>query len=247
MPLSLSELHTAYKHYLPAGAKIKCVIAELSKDKNKLIVSRKQVLEEDEKVRRDEVLGHVKEGEVLRVVVAKADKDKLYLRFHGIEGAVNLENVAWQEPEKAITNFRRGQRLKAKLLKIDKETGRLDFGLKQLYLNPADALRRKFPFKSNVKAVITAINEDGSVEAKLGKGDVKGYISEFETGRDFEAEVGDTVPVMVIGINPDNLTVNLSAKKYDIAQNKKYVAQYTKQAPRPTLGQLLKDSLEEDK
>ncbi|MCL2888531.1 MAG: S1 RNA-binding domain-containing protein [Elusimicrobia bacterium] len=245
MPLSLSELHTAYKHYLPVGAKVKCVIAEISKDKNKLIVSRRSVLEEDEKVRREGVLGTVKEGEVLRVVVAKADKDKIYLRFHGIEGVVNLDNVAWQEPQKVITSFRRGQRLKAKLLKIDKATGKLEFGLKQLYLNPADALRRKFPYKSTAKAKITAITEQG-VEVELGKNNTKGFISEFETGRDFEAEVGDTISVMVIGINPDTFTVNLSVKKYDAVQNKKFVAQYTKQAPRPTLGQLLGDSLNKD-
>ena len=113
MPLSLSELHTAYKHYLPVGAKIKAVIVEFAKEKQKLIVSRKQVLEEDEAVRREQVLGEIKEGDVLRVVVSKVDSDKLFLRFHGIEGIVTLENVAWKEPETAITNFRRGQRLKA--------------------------------------------------------------------------------------------------------------------------------------
>ena len=84
MPLSLSELHTAYKHYLPVGAKIKAQIVEFSKEKQKLIVSRKQVLEEDEAVRRTQVLGEIKEGDVLRVVVAKVVKDKLFLRFHGI-------------------------------------------------------------------------------------------------------------------------------------------------------------------
>ena len=143
MPLSLSELHTAYKHYLPVGAKIKAVIVEFVKEKQKLIISRKQVLEEDEAVRREEVLSTIKEGDVLRVVVSKVDKDKLFLRFHGIEGVVALENIAWKEPETAISNFRRGQRLKAKLLKLDKETPRLEFGLKQLFLNPADALKRR--------------------------------------------------------------------------------------------------------
>jgi len=245
MPLSLSELHTAYKHYLPVGAKVKCVIAEINKSKNKLIVSRRSVLEEDESVRREGVLTAVKEGEVLRVVVAKADKDKIYLRFHGIEGEVNLDNVAWQEPQKVIASFRRGQRIKAKLLKIDKASGKLEFGLKQLYLNPADALRRKFPYKSTVKGKITAITEQG-VEVELGKNNTKGFISEFETGRDFEGEVGETISAMVIGVNPDNFTVNLSVKKYDIVQNKKFVAQYTKAPPRPTLGQLLGDALNKD-
>ncbi len=245
MPLSLSELHTAYKHYLPAGAKIKAVIAEFNKDKNKLIVSRKQVLEEDEGVRREGVLKEIKEGEVLRVVVAKADKDKLLVRFHGIEGVVSLENVAWQEPEKAIETFRRGARIKAKLIKINKENGRLDFGIKQTTLNPADALKRKFPYKSTVKAVIDSISEEEGVMVTIAKGGQKGFVSPFEMGRDFEGDVGETVTLMVVGVNPDNMVVNLSAKKYDAVQNRKVVAQYLKQAPRPTLGQLLQDSLDE--
>ena len=242
MPLSLSELHTAYKHYLPVGAKIKAVIVEFSKEKQKLIVSRKQVLEEDEAVRRAEVLGQIKEGDVLRVVVAKVDKEHLFLRFHGIEGIVNLENVAWKEPETAIANYRRGQRLKAKLLKLDKETPKLEFGLKQLFLNPADALKRRYPYKSTVKATVVSVSAEEGVECTIGKNNTKAYISPFEMGRDFTAQPGDVIQTLVVGVNPETYVVNLSVKKYDQAQNRKVVAQYLKQAPRPTLGQLLENS-----
>lgn len=246
MPLSLSELHTAYKHYLPVGAKIKAVIVEFSKEKQKLIISRKQVLEEDEAVRREEVLNTIKEGDVLRVVVSKVDTDKLYLRYHGIEGVVALENVAWKEPATAITNFRRGQRLKAKLLGLDKETPRLEFGLKQLFLNPADALKRRYPYKSSVKATVTKVSEEEGVECTIGKNNTKAYISPFEMGRDFTAKEGDTITALVVGVNPETYVVNLSVKKYDQAQNRKVVAQYLKQAPRPTLGELLQDSFAQE-
>lgn len=246
MPLSLSELHTAYKHYLPVGAKIKAVIVEFAKEKQKLIISRKQVLEEDEAVRRTEVLGQIKEGDVLRVVVAKTDTDRLFLRFHGIEGVVQLENVAWKDPQTAIANFRRGQRLKAKLLKLDKEAQKLEFGLKQLFLNPADALKRRYPYKSSVKAKIEKISAEEGVECTIGKNNTKAYISPFEMGRDFNANVGDVITALVVGVNPETFVVNLSVKKYDQAQNRKVVAQYLKQAPRPTLGQLLEDSFKSE-
>lgn len=242
MPLSLSELHTAYKHYLPVGAKIKAQIVEFSKEKQKLIVSRKQVMEEDENVRQTKVLGEIKEGDILRVVVSKVDKEKLFLRFHGIEGIVTLENLAWKEPETAISNYRRGQRLKAKLLGVDKETPRLEFGLKQLFLNPADALKRRYPYKSSVKATITKVSLEEGVECTIGKNGTKGYISPFEMGRDFTAKEGETITALVVGVNPESYVINLSVKKYDQAQNRKVVAQYLKQAPRPTLGQLLQDS-----
>ena len=69
-------------------------------------------------------------------------------------------------------------------------------------------------------------------------------------GPDFAAKEGDVITALVVGVNPETFTVNLSVKKYDQVQNRKVVAQYLKQAPRPTLGQLLQDSFktqEEDK
>ena len=246
MPLSLSELHPAYKHYLPKGAKIKAVIAEFSKDKENLIVSRKQVLEEDENVRREQVLSEIKEGDVLRVVVSKVGKDCLYLRYHGIEGIVTLDNIAWKDPQTILANYRRGQRIKAKLLQINQEKGNIVFGVKQLFLNPADLLKKRYPYMSMQKATITKVTPEG-VEVELGKNKTKGYISEFELGRDFAGKEGDSVQAVVIGVDGVNYVVNLSIKRFDQVQNRKVVAQYLKQAPRPTLGQLLQGSFEEEK
>ncbi len=244
MPLSLSELHPAYKHYLPKEAKIKAVIAEFSKEKQKLIVSRKQVLEEDEGVRRDKVLGEIKEGEILRVVVSKVGKDCLYLRFHGIEGVVSLDNIAWKDPQTILANYRRGQRIKAKLLSIDKEKNTMVFGVKQLFLNPADLLKKRYGYMTNVKGVITKVTPEGT-EVELGKNKTKGFISAFEYSTDFAPKEGDAVQAVVIGVDAAGFTVNLSIKRFDQVQNRKVVAQYLKQAPRPTLGQLLQDSLDE--
>lgn len=243
MPLSLSEIHPAYKHYLPKGAKIKAVIAEFSKEKQKLIVSRKQVLQEDESVRRTQVLSEVKPGEVLRVVVSKVGKDCLYLRYHGIEGIVTLDNVAWKDAETILANYRRGQRIKAKLLSVNEEKGTMNFGVKQLFLNPADLLKKRFGYMTTAKGVITKVTPEG-VEVELGKNKTKGFIAENELSLDFAGKEGDTVQAVVIGIDTAKFTVNLSVKRFDQVQNRKVVAQYLKQAPRPTLGQLLQDSFE---
>jgi ribosomal protein S1 len=245
MPLSLSELHAAYKHYLPKGAKIKAVIVEFSKEKQKLIVSRRQVLEEDESVRRAQVLSEVKIGDVLRVVVSKVGKDALFLRFHGIEGVVSLENIAWKDAPAMLANYRRGKRVKAKLLAIDGEKGAMTFGIKQLFINPADLLRKRFAYMSPAKGVIAKITPEG-IEVKLGKNDTKGFIPAVELPLDFAGREGDNVRTVVIGVDAANFVVNLSVRRFEQLQNRKVVAQYMKQAPRPTLGQLLQSSFDEE-
>ena len=62
---------------------------------------------------------------------------------------------------------------------------------------------------------------------------------------DFAAKEGDTLQAVVIGIDSANFVVNMSVKRFEQVQNRKVVAQYLKQAPRPTLGQLLQGALEE--
>ena len=95
-----------------------------------------------------------------------------------------------------------------------------------------------------LKATVVKVSEEEGVECTIGKNNTKAFISPFEMGRDFNAKEGDTITALVVGVNPETFTVNLSVKKYDQAQNRKVVAQYLKQAPRPTLGQLLEDSLQ---
>lgn len=244
MPLSLSEIHRAFKHYLPLGAKVKCKIVEFSKEKNKLILSRKEILEEDEKTRQQQVVSEIKVSEILRCVVSKVGRDKLFLRFHGIEGFVELDNVAWQNKEDMLKKYRRGQRIRAKLMTIiEAERPRLEFGLKQLYLSPSEFLKKRYPFRSTPKALIQKISEEG-VEVLLGKNS-KGFIPTYELGRDFEAKEGDTVRVSVLGIDNEKFVVNLSVKKYESFQNRKIVKQYMRPAPRPTLGQLLNHNSDE--
>lgn len=240
MPLSLSEMHPAYKHHLPEGAKIRCQIIEFAKEKNRLIVSRKSVLEEDEQSRRGDVLSEIKEGEVLRVVVSKTSKDTVFLRFHGIEGFVSYDNVAWKDAEAAIAKYRRGQRLRAKLLKLDAETPRLEFGLKQLYPNPADILRRKFAPRTTVKCKVLDITDEG-IRVSITP-EVEGFISVEDYSGDSEPAVGDNISAVVVGVNYKTFRITLSSKRYETMQNRKIVAQYLREAPAVTLGDLLKSN-----
>ena len=121
MPLSLSELGGAHKHYLPPNAKIKFYITDFNEKDRKVVVSRRQVLEEDEKLRRGEVLSEVAPGGVVRGVVSKVTEDALLVRFQGIEGTVLAEDVAWKNPQEALKSYKRGQRVKCKVLAVDKD------------------------------------------------------------------------------------------------------------------------------
>ncbi len=240
MPLSLSELGKVHKHYLPVNAKIKFYLTNFDPKNRKIIVSRKEVLEEDERERREKILNEIKEGDIVRAVVAKIIDNGIFVRFQGIEGFVKLEDIDWKNPKEALTQYRRGQRIKAKILNIDKEKQKLTFGIKQTKPNPIDIIKRKFPLKTKLSGKVVEIN-DGYAKIHIVD-DIYGVVYEEDYSYDGSPEKNSIVESVVVGYLPETFELKLSIKKYEQIENRKRIEQYTKQTPKITLGQLLKET-----
>ena len=244
MPLSLSELGGAHKHYLPPNAKIKFYITDFNEKDRKVVVSRRQVLEEDEKQRRGQVLAEVAPGRLVRGVVSKVTEEGLLVRFQGIEGQVKLADLAWKNPQEALKGYKRGQRVKCKVLAVDKEGERLLFGLKQLMPNPVDMLKRKFAYRSLLKAKVAAVTPEGAV-LRISEL-VEGFISPEDYGAEGAPKEGQEVSGVVVGINTENFRLNLSIKRCEEVEDRKRMAQYLKGSPSLTLGQILLENSEDE-
>lgn len=236
MPLSLSELGGAHKHYLPKNAKIKAYVTDMDPKAKKVIISRRRVLEENESERKKKVFEQIKPGIVTRAVVSKTVKDGMFIRYQGIEGFVRKEDVSWKNQEEEIKKYKRGQRIKCRILSMDPEKQKINFGIKQLTPNPLDVLRRKF-IKKTVRGVVESADEKGA-KVKIG-GNVTGYISGHDYGFDGKPSENSTVKAVVFGINPDTYELQLSMKRQEIIEEKKRVQKYLKDSPNLTLGQIL--------
>ena len=244
MPLSLSELGGAHKHYLPPNAKVKFYITDFNEKDRKVVVSRRQVLEEDEKARRGEVLAEVVPGGIVRGVVSKVMEEGLLVRFQGIEGLVRPEDVAWRNPVEALKSYKRGQRVKCKVLAVDKEGEKLSFGLKQLMPNPVDMLKRKFARFARVKGTVVSVAPEGAV-VKIGE-QTEGWVSAEDYGAEGAPKEGQELAGIVVSINSSNFRLVLSVKRAEEVEDRKRMAQYLKGSPTLTLGQILLENLEDE-
>lgn len=244
MPLSLSELGGAHKHYLPVNAKVKFYIIDLNEKDRKVVVSRRQVLEEDEKQRRGEVMEEIAPGRIVRGVVSKVTEEGLLVRFQGIEGFVQAADVAWRNPAEALKTYKRGQRVKCKILSVDKASEKLTFGLKQLMLNPVDMLKRKFAYKSRVSGKVTSVAPEGVV-LKVSE-QVEAFIVPEDYGAEGAPKEGQSVTGVVYAIDADNFRLKLSVKRCEEFEDRKRMAQYLKGSPSLTLGQILLENSEDE-
>ena len=244
MPLSLSELGGAHKHYLPPNAKVKFYITDFNEKDRKVVVSRRQVLEEDEKARRGEVLAEVVPGGIVRGVVSKVMEEGLLVRFQGIEGLVRPEDVAWRNPVEALKTYKRGQRVKCKVLAVDKEGEKLSFGLKQLMPNPVDMLKRKFARFARVKGTVVSVAPEGAV-VRIGE-QAEGWVSAEDYGAEGAPKEGQELAGIVVSINSSNFRLVLSVKRAEEVEDRKRMAQYLKGSPTLTLGQILLENSEDE-
>jgi len=244
MPLSLSELGGAHKHYLPPNAKIKFYITDFSEQDRRVVVSRRQVMEEDEKERRGQVLAEVAPGNIVRGVVSKVTEEGLLVRFQGIEGLVRPEDVDWRNPLEALKTYKRGQRVKCKVLAVDKAGERLAFGLKQLMPNPVDMLKRKFAYRSLQKGKVVSVAPEGAV-VKISE-HAEGFVTPENYGSEGAPREGQEIQGVVVGINSTNFRLTLSIKSCEESEDRRRMQQYLKGSPSLTLGQILLESSEDE-
>jgi len=172
----------------------------------------------------------------------------------GIDGLVHLSDISWDESgEQSMRRYQKGDELEAVVLSVDPERERISLGVKQL---------DKDPFSSFV-----ALNEKGSVvtgtvkevDAKgatvvLADG-VEGYLRASEISRDRVEDaravlkVDDEIEAKFVGVDRKNRSLSLSIKAKDLDEETAALKGYARdaQAGTATLGDILKQQLEEDR
>jgi small subunit ribosomal protein S1 len=244
MPMSLSEINGAHKHYLPKSAKIKFYITDFSIRDKKCIISRRQVLEEDEKERKKQIFTEINPGRVVRTVVSKSIEEGLFVRFQGIEGFVRLSDISWTNPKEAMATYKRGQRIKCKIIRIDHDTERISFGIKQLTQNPVDAVKRRFPYKSVIKGKVISLTEAG---AKIEVNEkTTGFVPVSEYGFKSSPKENEMIKSVIVGVDSATLQITLSIRKFEGIEDRKRMQGYMKETPSFSLGQIIENAKESD-
>jgi small subunit ribosomal protein S1 len=260
MPSSQTDLRPVRKPEALVGTGVRCYILEMNAEKQQVILSRRAVLEEDAKDRRDKLMKELKPGMVRIGRVMRVNEHGVFIDVGGLDGLVRDEDVAWKGPEEAKKKIKRGAKLRVRVLKIDGETGKVALGIKQLQAHPADAIRKRYPLKKVVSGKVVEIVKDG-VHIELAKGD-KAFCSvrelpveggdptrsrpdKRETLPPVWPKEGDSVSGIVVGVMNNTFEVSVSIRRYEAIQERKSVQRYMKEAPPLTLGQLLTGDGEE--
>lgn len=143
----------------------------------------------------------------------------------GIEGLIHISDLSWiRKISHPSEMLEKGEKVKARILSVDKESKKITLGLKQVEDNPWENIEKLMPVNSTVSGVITKIAAFGAfVELENG---IEALIHVTELSSQAFGKVedlvqkGEKVTAKVIRLDPEQKKIALSMKEHLVDQGK---------------------------
>lgn len=191
-----------------------CRVLEIDPQKQRIVVSRRAVLEDELRSKRDESMEVIREGGVVRGKVKRFESFGAFVEIApGIEGLLHVSNIAHRRVERPEEELKLGQDVEVLILKIEEGGRRIGLGLKQLLQNPWDAASERFREDSVVNGTVRRIADFGAfVELEPGVDGLL-HVSQFGRGRSSAQEsvsIGEEIAVRILAVDVSARRISLS-------------------------------------
>ncbi len=200
---------------------LKLKIIEVNPAENRLILSHKAVVQEENAVKREELMSHLTAGDVVEGTVARLTNFGAFVDLGGVDGLVHVSEIAYEHVNKPSDKLKVGEKINVKVLSIDEDRGRISLSLKQTLPGPWDDIEEKAPAGSVLDGTVKRLTDFGAfVEVSPG---VEGlvHISQISHKHiDNPSDVlktGDQIKVKVLEVHPDAHRLALSIKALEEA------------------------------
>lgn len=221
IPASMVERHFVEDFSDYKGRTLRVKVKELDRENNKVILSQKDVLEEEFEANKTKVMGELQEGQVLEGTVQRLTQFGAFVDVGGVDGLVHVSEIAWAHVEKPSDALSEGEQVRVKVLKVDPEKGKISLSIKAAQPGPWETASDKFSKGDIVTGEVKRLVSFGAfVELTPG---VEGLvhisqISHKHIGTPQEVlKEGQEVQVKILDINTDEKRVSLSIKETEEA------------------------------
>jgi small subunit ribosomal protein S1 len=216
MPASQIDLVRIPDLEVMVGQTLRCQVTEVKRAEKNVLLSRRNLLEAEREVAREQTWASLAEGQVRTGVVRNIKDFGAFIDLGGVDGLLPVREMSWVHIKDPNEIVRLGQQLQVKILKIDRDTRKLTLGLKQLQQSPWDTLEQRCPVGTTMPGKVMKLMEFGAfVELEPG---IEGLIHISELAhqrvrrvRDVVQE-GQTVDVKILKIDREQQRIALSLK-----------------------------------
>ncbi|GAB4203729.1 MAG: 30S ribosomal protein S1 [Roseiflexaceae bacterium] len=198
------------------GTSLPLKVIEINRNRNRLILSERQAVQEVREGRKGELLSSLKEGDVRTGVVTSVCDFGAFVDIGGADGLVHLSEISWSRVKHPNEVLKPGDRVQVYVLGVDNDRKRIALSIKRTQNEPWMTVSERYHLGQIVEGTITQLASFGAF-ARIEDG-VEGliHVSEMGDGRvQHPREVvqeGDTAQVRIIRIDPARKRIGLSMR-----------------------------------
>ncbi len=200
------------------GQEIEVRVIKLNKKRGNVVISRKDLLEEEQNAKRAVTLEGLAEGSVLTGTVKNLTDYGAFVDLGGLDGLLHITDMSWGRLTHPRDLVNVGDEIQVKVLKFDKDKQRVSLGFKQLTPDPWLDATERYPIGAQVRGRILSVTDYGAfVELEQG---IEGlvHVSEMTWSKRMKhpskmVKPGDEVDTIILSVNPTDRRISLGMKQ----------------------------------
>ena len=218
LPASQVDLRPVHELDEWKDREIEVRVLKLNRKRGNVVVSRRAILEDEQKSQRHKMMETITEGQVFHGSVKSITSYGVFVDIGGIDGLLHVSDLSWGRVANPVDVVRPGEELDVQVLKFDREKMRVSLGRRQLLPDPWITAAERFPIGARVQGRVVGIADYGAfVELDSG---VEGlvHVSEMSWSKRKQhpsklVQVGDAVEVVVLELHPGQRRISLGMKQ----------------------------------
>ena len=212
------------------GQVVQLKIIKINLERRNIVVSRRELLEEQRREQKAELLNNIKIGQQRKGKVKNITDFGAFIDLNGMDGLLHITDMSWGRINHPSELVKIGDELEVTILDVDYEKERVSLGLKQQSDNPWEDIDSKYPVGHRVHGKVVNLMPYGAfIELEPG---VEGlvHVSELSwTKRIARASdvlnIGDEVDSIVLAVNKEDKKISLGVRQteenpWEIVANK---------------------------
>ncbi len=219
-----------------------------------IVLSRRALLEAEEKQRREEALAQLREGTVVRGIVSSVTSYGAFVNLGGIEGLLHVSEMSHDRVSDPAELVQEGDEVEVKILSVieaeAKEEGkgrrrdrgpRISLSRKALEQDPWNEASRRFPLGTVVSGRVVRVEVYGAF-IRLAPGlDGLAHISELGADRRISharevVDLGQDLKVKILAVDPDRRRISVSVAAIEKDTQAGFAAEYAQRQEKSSSG-----------
>ncbi len=195
-------------------------VIKINPDRRNIVVSRRELIEEQRSEKRRKLLEEVKPGDTRRGVVKNITDYGAFVDLDGLDGLLHITDMSWGRVSHPSELLKAGEEIDVQILEVDRDRERVSLGTKQLTSNPWDMIDQKYPVGAVIRGrVVNLVAYGAFIEIEEG---VEGlvHVTELSWTKRINKpsevlRIGQEVDAVVLGIQKDEQKISLGTRQLD--------------------------------